>query len=187
MKNIEKVRKRIEWLRREIERHNYLYYVLNQPEISDAEYDKLMTELKELEGKYPQFDTPDSPSHQVGAPLPPLARGFEQIGHPVPMLGLANAFDYDDLLAFARRTERALGQKDFGLVAELKIDGLAMALQSQLQVERLVRDFGGIVTNSITHKVDFLIVGRNPHTKLLKARKLGVRILEEKKFKKLIT
>ncbi len=133
MKNMDKVRRRIERLRKEIEKHNYLYFVLNKPEISDSEFDRLLTELKDLEEQYPQFDTSDSPSHRIGSSLRALpsfkeARVFKRLEHPLPMLGLSNAFTYEDLNGFAQRIERALGQKDINLVAELKIDGLAISL-----------------------------------------------------------
>jgi DNA ligase (NAD+) len=119
---------RIQWLRKEIDGHNYLYFVLNQPEISDSEYDSLLTELRELEAKYPQFDTSDSPTHRVGAPSETPVGGPERLTHPVPMLGFANAFTFEELSAFVQRTRRALNQRRIGMVAELKVDGLAVAL-----------------------------------------------------------
>ena len=125
MVDLMQVKKRIEELREQINYHNYRYYVLDSPEISDAEYDELMRELKELESKYPQFITPDSPTQRVGAA--PLEE-FGVVEHPVPLLSLGNAFNYDELKAWHGRISRLLGFSDFDLVCELKMDGLAVAL-----------------------------------------------------------
>src|SRR3990170_7182813 len=86
--------KKAEELRRKLDRHNYLYYVLDQPEISDAEYDRLFSELKQLEEEYPELQSPDSPTQRVGAE--PLA-AFTQVRHPLPMLSLANARNEQEL------------------------------------------------------------------------------------------
>ena len=112
-------------LRREIERHNRLYYVHDSPEISDTDYDLLMRELRDLEELYPELVTPDSPTHRVGAPP---AEGFAEVQHPVPMLSLSNAFDGDELRAWHRRATALLDGAEFDTVCELKIDGLAVAL-----------------------------------------------------------
>lgn len=125
MEDLEKVKARIEELRSLINYHNYRYYVLDSPEISDAEYDALMRELRELEEAYPQFITPDSPTQKVGAP--PLEE-FGTVEHRVPMLSLANAFSYEELTAWYKRIKRMLGGRDFDLVCELKMDGLAVSL-----------------------------------------------------------
>ncbi|MGC8785387.1 MAG: NAD-dependent DNA ligase LigA [Armatimonadota bacterium] len=124
----EQARKRLEELRRLIEHHNYLYYVLDQPEISDAEYDALMRELLQLEERFPDLRTPDSPSMRVGAP--PL-EAFATHTHRQPMLSLDNAFGAEDLRAFDQRIKRFLGMppdQRIEYVAELKIDGLAISL-----------------------------------------------------------
>jgi len=121
----DKVKAKIEKLRAEINRHNYRYYVLDSPEISDAEYDSLMRELKRLEEKYPQFLTPDSPTQRIGAA--PL-EAFGVVEHPLPLLSLANAFSDEDLLAWYTRTVRLVGNTPFDFVCEHKIDGLAVAL-----------------------------------------------------------
>jgi len=123
--DLEKVKARIEELRALINYHNYRYYVLDSPEISDAEYDELMRELRELEGKYPQFITPDSPTQRVGAA--PIEE-FGTVEHPLPMLSLANAFSYEELKAWHKRTTKFLGGRGFDMVCELKMDGLAVAL-----------------------------------------------------------
>src|SRR5438309_1934770 len=118
-------RKRIEQLRRLIEHHNYQYYVLDSPELSDAEYDRLVRELRELEARFPDLVTPDSPTQRVGAP--PLET-FAPVRHRQPMLSLANAFDEDELLAWVRRVQSALGDQRVEYVCELKIDGAAVSL-----------------------------------------------------------
>ncbi len=126
MGELEEVKKRIEELRELINYHNWRYYVLDSPEISDAEYDALMRELKELEEKYPQFITPESPTQRVGAP--PVEE-FGVVEHKVPMLSLGNAFNQDELKAWYDRIRRMLGtNEDLELSCELKIDGLAVAL-----------------------------------------------------------
>lgn len=115
-----------EELRVEIDKHNYLYYVMDQPEISDAEYDQLMRELIRLEAEYPELQTPDSPTQRVGGA--PLAV-FKSVRHRVPLLSLDNAFSREDLSAFDERVRRGLknGQA-LEYIAELKIDGLTVAL-----------------------------------------------------------
>jgi DNA ligase (NAD+) len=119
------VKTKVEKLKAEINRHNYLYHVLDSPEISDAEYDSLMRELKSLEEKYPQFLTPDSPTQRVGAA--PL-EAFGVVEHPLPLLSLGNAFSDDDLMAWYTRTVKLVGNTPFDFVCEHKIDGLAVAL-----------------------------------------------------------
>ncbi|MBI4308629.1 MAG: NAD-dependent DNA ligase LigA, partial [Chloroflexi bacterium] len=116
---------RIKWLREQINYHNYRYYVLDSPVISDAEYDALMRELRDLEAERPELVTADSPTQRVGAP--PLAE-FGVVTHRVPMLSLANAFNDDDLEAWHQRALKLLDGRTFGMACELKIDGLAIAL-----------------------------------------------------------
>lgn len=117
--------KRIEWLRKEINRHNYLYYVLNKPEISDEEYDKLMQELISLERKYPDLITPDSPTQRVGAPP---AKEFKSVRHVKPMLSLDTANDIEEVIAFDKRVKKELGINEVEYVAEPKMDGLSVEL-----------------------------------------------------------
>lgn len=120
----EEIRKRVEELRKEIEYHNYRYYVLNDPIISDAEYDALMRELEELERQYPELITPNSPTQRVGAP--PLEE-FGTVEHRVPMLSLSNAFNEEEVREFDRRVKRFLGVvHDIQYSAEPKIDGVAV-------------------------------------------------------------
>jgi len=120
-----KVRERIEQLKAQINHHNYRYYVLDSPEISDAEYDELMRELKQLEEKHPQFLTPDSPTQRVGAAP---VEAFGVVEHPSPLLSLGNAFSKDELLAWYTRTSKLLAEQQINLTGEHKIDGLAVAL-----------------------------------------------------------
>ena len=125
----EDARRRAEWLRQEINRHNYCYYVLDAPVISDAEYDGLMRELIGIEERYPQLVTPDSPTQRVGAA--PALGGFGTHEHRQPMLSLSNAFSEEELRAFGGRVSRILGFTDgepIDYVAEPKIDGLAVSL-----------------------------------------------------------
>jgi DNA ligase (NAD+) len=120
------VRLKIESLREELERHNYLYYVLDNPEISDAEYDQLMRELIKLETAHSELRTPDSPTQRVGGE--PLAI-FNTVRHRTPLLSLENAFGAIDLRAFDTRVKRALKtEAELSYTAELKIDGLTIAL-----------------------------------------------------------
>ena len=116
---------RLEQLRKEIAHHNYRYYVLDDPVISDAEYDQLMRVLRELEEKHPELITPDSPTQRIGAAP---AEGFTQVQHVVPMLSLANAFSFQELQARHRQMKNLLEGADFEMVCELKIDGLAVSL-----------------------------------------------------------
>jgi DNA ligase (NAD+) len=117
-------KRRVEELHELINHHNYRYHVLDDPEVSDAEYDELMRELRRLEGEFPEFITPDSPTQRVGAKPSEL---FAPARHRLPMLSLDNAFSWEELNAWGKRVERTVGrQAEF--VCELKIDGLAVAL-----------------------------------------------------------
>lgn len=121
-------KKRIEQLRAAIARHDYLYYVLDAPEISDSEYDALMRELAELEAAYPQFVTADSPTQRVGgAP----AEAFQTVVHPLPLLSLNNAYNTDELMEFDQRLKKLAGPDPLSYVGEQKIDGLTVALLYQ--------------------------------------------------------
>jgi DNA ligase (NAD+) len=125
MADLDEVKKRIEQLRSRINYHNYRYYVLDSPEISDAEYDALMRELEQLEEQYPQFLTPDSPTQRVGAAP---VEAFGVVEHTIPLLSLSNAFDKSELLAWYTRTSKLVRGAQFDFVCELKVDGLAVAL-----------------------------------------------------------
>ena len=116
---------RAAWLRREIRRHEHLYYTLAAPEISDLEFDQLVSELRRVEADHPELVTPDSPTQRVGGePLGELV----QVRHAIPMLSLENSYDEGDLEEWYARVERGLGRAPGGLVAELKIDGVSLSL-----------------------------------------------------------
>jgi DNA ligase (NAD+) len=113
-------------LRREIEHHNYRYYILDDPEIPDSEWDRLLQELQGLEQRYPELVTPDSPTQRVGATP---TDEFAEVRHRIPMLSLDNAFSEDDLRSFDRRVRERLGvESDIDYSAEPKLDGLAISL-----------------------------------------------------------
>ena len=121
----EKLHQRVEALRHEIEQHNYSYYVLDNPTVSDAEYDLLMRELRGIENQHPELVAPDSPTQRVGSKP---RDGFEQVVHPVPMLSLSNIFSESDLRTWAARVYKLAGTQQLQFVVEPKIDGLAMAI-----------------------------------------------------------
>src|SRR5947208_14275254 len=111
---------RLKELREAIRRHEERYYIHNDPEISDEEFDRLLHELEQLEADHPDLVTGDSPTQRVaGRPV----EGFETVEHLMPMLSLDNAYNEDELRAFDERVKRAVGQSDIAYVAELKIDG----------------------------------------------------------------
>ena len=145
------VEQEIAELRREILDHDYRYYVLSQPTISDAEYDALMRRLKELEAERPDLITPDSPTQRVsGEPV----EGFERQRHARPMMSLDNSYSIDDLRDWARRCERLAGGRKFDYVAELKIDGLSISLvyEDGLLVRGVTRGDGfqgDVVTSNV--------------------------------------
>lgn len=121
----DEVRQQIEKLRDEIHYHDHRYYVLNDPVISDAEYDRLMQQLRKLEQQHPELITPDSPTQRVsGQP----AEGFETVEHARPMLSLDNSYSEADIRDFDRRVRKLAEGRPFNYVAELKIDGVSLAL-----------------------------------------------------------
>ncbi|MBZ4666011.1 NAD-dependent DNA ligase LigA [Mahella sp.] len=123
----EDVIQRVNELRRIIEHHNYMYYVLDNPEISDAEYDALMRELEQLESEYPELITPDSPTQRVGGQV---SGQFQPVIHSVPLLSLNDVFSESEIRDFDRRVRAALNE-DVQYVLEVKIDGLSVALTYQ--------------------------------------------------------
>ncbi|WP_066637119.1 NAD-dependent DNA ligase LigA [Desulfolucanica intricata] len=149
--DITKARERIESLRRELETHNYRYYVLDDPVISDAGYDRLMRELENLEKQFPELVTPYSPTRRVGGKP---REGFATIEHRVPMLSLGNAFSEAELRDFDRRVRGALPGEDVSYVVELKIDGLAVSLfyEDGLFVRGATRG-NGEIGEDITHNL----------------------------------
>ena len=123
--SISKASERAGVLRRELNRHNHLYFVLDQPEVGDSEYDALMQELRKIEEEHPELVAPDSPTQRVGAEP---ADGFSEVQHPRPMLSLSNAFEDEEFFAWNRRVANLLERDDFEVICELKYDGLAVAL-----------------------------------------------------------
>ena len=117
--------KKIESLREQIRHHEYLYYVFDQPEISDLEFDKLMKRLKDLEAEHPSLITPDSPTQRVGGKP---REGFVKVPHSSPMLSLDNTYSEDELRDWERRVHELSGRKDVDYVCELKLDGMSLAL-----------------------------------------------------------
>ena len=115
---------RIQALRKELEQHNYNYYVLSAPTISDFEFDQKMRELQELEQAYPAYDDPDSPTHRVGSAL---SKEFAKVVHQYPMLSLGNTYSQAEVRDFYEQVSRALNEP-FELVAELKYDGTSISL-----------------------------------------------------------
>lgn len=116
---------RIETLRRELHEHNYNYYVLNQPTISDYEFDMMMRELQDLEAEHPEMADPNSPSQRVGSDL---NQQFRQVAHKYPMLSLANTYNESEVADFYRRVKEGLEGEPFEIVAEMKYDGLSISL-----------------------------------------------------------
>ena len=123
---MESIIQQINQLRATLRHHEYQYHVLDAPEVPDAEYDRLMRELRELESAHPELVTADSPTQRVGAA--PLA-AFDQVRHEVPMLSLDNVFDEESFLAFYKRVQDRLKSSDpLTFCCELKLDGLAVSL-----------------------------------------------------------
>ncbi|MCA1963636.1 MAG: NAD-dependent DNA ligase LigA, partial [Prosthecobacter sp.] len=118
--------KRAAFLRPELERHNRLYYVEAQPVISDQQFDALLRELQEIEARFPDLLTPDSPTQRVGgAPL----EGFTQVRHAVPMMSLDNTYSEAELAAFFTRVQKGLGREKVDCVIEPKVDGVAISVR----------------------------------------------------------
>ncbi len=125
MTDLDTIAARADTLRAELRLHNHRYHTLDAPLISDAQYDALLNELRQIEADHPELRTPDSPTQRVGSA--PLSR-FPKVQHPVPMLSLGNAFNAADLRAWLERVRRVIGEAPLGFVVEPKIDGLAVAL-----------------------------------------------------------
>src|SRR5437667_5349773 len=119
------VEQKIEALREKIRHHEHLYYVLDRPEISDAEFDKLMQALQQLEAEQPTLVSPDSPTQRVGGKP---REGFVKVRHSSPMLSLDNTYNEEELRDWERRVHELTGRKDVDYVCELKLDGMSLAL-----------------------------------------------------------
>jgi len=146
------VERRVERLRADIEHHNYRYHVLDDPEIPDADYDRMLRELGDLEREYPALVTPDSPTQRVGgAPI----GAFAQVRHRVPMLSLDNAFSRDEVVAFDRRVrERLETERDLQYACEPKLDGLAVSLTYRNgSLETAATRGDGSVGEDVTHNI----------------------------------
>ncbi len=143
---------RIQQLREEISRHNYLYYVLDEPHIPDSEYDRLLRELQDLEAKHPELITSDSPTQRVGGE--PLKR-FAAVQHSIPMLSLDNAFSEDEFANFERRVKERLGtSQEIVYCAEPKLDGLAVSLRYENGILAQAATRGdGSKGEDVTHNV----------------------------------
>lgn len=145
----EKIKEEVEKLRKELEYHNYRYYVLAQPVISDEEYDKLMKRLIELEEKYPELKSPDSLTQRVGGQL---LEGFESVEHSEPMLSLDNTYNEAEILNFDERVKKLVGQVEY--VAELKIDGVSIALRYEDGIlKRAITRGDGVKGDDVTANV----------------------------------
>lgn len=143
-------RQRIDELREELNHHNFKYYVENQPEISDQEFDHKMRELADLEAEYPEFADPDSPTMRVGSDL---TQEFEQVQHKYPMLSLSNTYSEQELRDFHNRIVRQVGE-NFRYVAELKYDGTSISLTYvNGQLQRAVTRGDGTVGDDVTRNV----------------------------------
>ena len=118
-------KERIDWLRAQLHRHNYNYYVLNAPEISDFEFDALMRELQDLEARNPQWDDPNSPTRRVGSDL---NQSFRQAEHRYPMLSLANTYSQGEVADFYDRVSKGLEGEEFEICCEIKFDGTSISL-----------------------------------------------------------
>lgn len=144
-------KERIEYLRRELHRHNYNYYVANLPEISDTDFDMLMKELEALEAAHPEMYDPNSPTQRVGSDL---SSGFEQVRHIYPMLSLANTYSIDDVDAWFKRVDEALMGQEVTVVGEMKFDGSGISLIYEhgkliRAVTRGDGEVGDVVTDNI--------------------------------------
>jgi len=144
-------KERIEYLRRELHRHNYNYYVANSPEIGDKEFDMLMKELEALEAEHPEMYDPNSPTQRVGSDL---STGFEQVRHIYPILSLANTYSIDDVEAWFKRVDEALSGQDVTIVGEMKFDGSGISLiyEHGKLVRAVTRgdgEVGDVVTDNI--------------------------------------
>ena len=141
----------IQRLREEIEAHNYAYYILSAPTISDYDFDQLLKRLEQLEAKYPDLITPDSPTQRVGSDR---TEGFAQVAHRYPMLSLGNTYSYDEVREFYERVTKDLGGKPFTIIAELKYDGLSISLTyEQGKLTRAVTRGDGQMGDDVTANV----------------------------------
>ncbi len=148
--NLEEAKKRITELSAELMQHNYNYYILSQPSISDFDFDHLLKELEQLEKSFPEFALPNSPTQQVGGDI---TKNFVQVKHKYPMLSLGNTYSQDELQEFDDRIRKTIGN-DFGYVCELKFDGLAISITYEKGVlVRAVTRGDGVQGDELTNNV----------------------------------
>ena len=144
------LKERVEFLKTELNKHNYNYYVLDNPTISDYEYDMLFAELKEIETNNPELCSPDSPTQRVGS----ISTGFEEYKHKYRLYSLDNSYNAQDLIKWYERAQKEYGKSDLELVCELKIDGLAIALNYENGVFKTgVTRGDGIIGENITQNL----------------------------------
>ena len=158
------IHSRLEKLRGQVNHHNYRYHALDAPEIGDAEFDALYRELAAIEEQHPDLVTPDSPTQRVGAE--PVS-GFTEAVHPNPMLSLGNAFDEEQFMAWHRRAQALVDGEAFGMVCELKFDGLAVALTYE----------GGVLVRGATRGNGS--VGEDVTSNLRTVRSIPLRLLDD--------
>lgn len=145
------VKEQIERLRNELHRHNYNYYVLNAPEISDQEFDRMMRELQDLEAAHPEFDDPDSPTRRVGSDL---NQEFVQVPHRYPMLSLSNTYNKQEVADFYERVRSGLEGEPFEICCEMKYDGLSISLTYEHgRLVRAVTRGDGVQGDDVTENV----------------------------------
>ena len=142
---------RILELREELHRHNYQYYVLNAPLISDQDFDMLMHELQNLEARHPEMFDPNSPSQRVGSDL---SQDFQQVAHRYPMLSLANTYNREDVADFYQRVKDGLGGAGFDICCELKFDGLSISVTYENgALSRAVTRGDGVQGDDVTNNI----------------------------------
>ena len=165
------IEKKIETLREQIRENDYKYYILAQPTISDAEYDKLLKELELLEKDHPELITPDSPTQRVGSDL---TKEFKQVEHKIPMLSLANSYDEEDLIDFDRRVKESLPEAEkVEYVVELKIDGASVSINYVDGLLKTAATRGdGSVGEEVTNNI-----------KTIRSVPLKIDLSKEKKYK----
>ncbi len=156
------LKERVEYLKSELNKHNYNYYVLDNPTISDYEYDMLFSELKDIEETNPELKTQDSPTQRVGS----ISTGFEEYKHKYRLYSLDNSYNAEDLKKWYERAIKEYGKSDLELVCELKIDGLAIALNYQ----------NGIFTTGVTRGNG--IIGENITQNLKTVKAIPLKLFE---------
>ena len=145
------IQKKIEALREKVRHHEYRYFVLDDPEISDYDFDQLVEHLKRLEAEHPELITPDSPTQRVGGKP---REGVVKVAHSSPMLSLDNTYNEDELRDWERRVHELSGRKDVDYVCELKLDGMSLALvYEDAQLVRGVTRGDGSVGEDVTLNV----------------------------------